>query len=65
VNLILYSRVFEEFRHVATTSALLLAHGLIEREGEVVYIVVQRLEKLSIPALGKKMESVSMSRDFH
>jgi error-prone DNA polymerase len=65
VNLILYSRIFDEFRHVATTSALLLAHGLIEREGEVVYIVVQRLEKLVVPALGRKMESVSTSRDFH
>jgi error-prone DNA polymerase len=65
VNLILYSRIFDEFRHVATTSALLLAHGLIEREGEVVYIVVQRLEKLAVPALGKKIESGSMSRDFH
>jgi error-prone DNA polymerase len=65
INLILYGRIFEEFRHVATTSALLLAHGLIEREGEVVYIVVQRLEKLSIPALGRKIESVTMSRDFH
>jgi error-prone DNA polymerase len=65
VNLILYSRIFDEFRHVATTSALLLAHGLIEREGEVVYIVVQRLEKLVVPALGKKIESGSMSRDFH
>jgi error-prone DNA polymerase len=64
-NLILYSRIFEEFRHVATTSALLLAHGLIEREGEVVYVVVQRLEKLVVAALDPKIESVSMSRDFH
>jgi error-prone DNA polymerase len=65
VNLILYGRIFDEFRHVATTSALLLAHGLIEREGEVVYIVVQRLEKLAIAALGPKIETVSTSRDFH
>jgi error-prone DNA polymerase len=65
INLILYSRIFDEYRHVATTSALLLAHGLIEREGEVVYIVVQRLEKLVVPALGPRIESVSMSRDFH
>jgi len=65
VNLILYSRIFEEFRHVATTSTLLLAHGLIEREGEVVYIVVQRLEKLAIPVQAKRIESLSMSRDFH
>jgi error-prone DNA polymerase len=65
INLIVYSRIFDEFRHVATTSSLLLAHGLIEREGEVVYIVVQRLEKLSVRALGAKIEQVSMSRDFH
>jgi error-prone DNA polymerase len=64
INLILYSRIFDEFRHVATTSTLLLAHGLIEREGEVVYIVVQRLEKLVVTAL-QPIESVSMSRDFH
>jgi error-prone DNA polymerase len=65
INLILYSRIFDEFRHVATTSSLLLAHGLIEREGEVVYIVVQRLEKLLVPSLGARIEDVSMSRDFH
>jgi error-prone DNA polymerase len=65
INLILYSRIFDEFRHVATTSALLLAHGLIEREGEVVYVVVQRLEKLVVAALDTRIERVSMSRDFH
>jgi error-prone DNA polymerase len=64
INLILYSRVFDEFRHVATTSALLLAHGLIEREGEVVYIVVQRLEKLVLRELAGG-QLASMSRDFH
>jgi error-prone DNA polymerase len=65
INLIVYSRIFDEFRHVATTSSFLLAHGLIEREGEVVYIVVQRLEKLVVRALGTTIEHVSMSRDFH
>jgi len=65
INLILYSKVFDEFRYVATTSALLLAHGVIEREGEVVYIVVQRLEKLALKSLRNKLENVSMSRDFH
>jgi error-prone DNA polymerase len=65
INLIVYSRIFDEFRHVATTSSLLLAHGLIERDGEVVYVVVQRLEKLVVRALGTRIDEVSMSRDFH
>jgi error-prone DNA polymerase len=60
INLILYARVFDELRHVATTSSLLLARGAIEREGEVVYIVTRALKPLSI------REAVpSMSRDFH
>jgi len=60
INLILYARVFDELRHVATTSSLLLARGTIERDGEVVYIVTRALEPLSI------REAVpSMSRDFH
>jgi error-prone DNA polymerase len=75
INLIVYSRIFDEFRHVATTSSLLLAHGLIEREpggpggtppaGEVVYVVVQRLEKLVVKSLGTRLDQVPMSRDFH
>ncbi len=60
INLILYAHVFDRLRHVATTSSLLAAHGKIERDGEVVYVVVKRLERLSIPR-----EIPSMSRDFH
>ena len=67
INLILYARVFEELRHVATTSSLLLAHGKIEREGEVVYIVVRDLEPLrlrdELVAQGDGL--AAMSRDFH
>jgi error-prone DNA polymerase len=59
-NLILWARVFEEQRHVATTSHLLIAHGKVEREGEVVYVVVSSLESLRA-----KATLPSMSRDFH
>jgi error-prone DNA polymerase len=59
INLILYARVFDEYRWVATSSSLLVAHGKIEREGEVVYVVTQRLERLGDGTLP------SMSRDFH
>jgi error-prone DNA polymerase len=65
VNLIVYSRVFEAFRHVATTSPLLVAHGIIEREGAVVYLVVQRLEPLVTSALGTRLDGLSASRDLH
>jgi error-prone DNA polymerase len=75
INLVLWARVFDKFRHVATTSSLLMAHGKIERsegaiqEGvpDVVYIVVDRLERLRMPpARGAASHPLpSMSRDFH
>ena len=68
VNLIVYSRVFEALRHIATAYPLLIAHGIIERDGadgKVVYVVVQRLEPLVTPALHGKLHGLSASRDFH
>ena len=59
VNLILWSRTFEKWRHVATTSSMLIAHGKVERQGEVVYVVPDRLEKLGL------YQVPAMSRDFH
>ena len=44
---------------MATTSSLLAAHGKVEREGEVVYVVPDRLERLSLLA------APAISRDFH
>jgi error-prone DNA polymerase len=61
LNLILYAHVFEKLRHVATTSALLLAHGKVEKEGEVVYVIVERLESLRVT----EANLPAMSRDFH
>ncbi len=70
VNLVLWSRVFERLRHVATTSAMLLAQGKVERTSvggkkggasDVVYIVVEHLERV---AMGKARVP-AMSRDFH
>src|SRR6202044_3845843 len=59
INLILYAQIFDAFRHVATTSSLLMAHGKIERDGEVIYVVAQRLEAMN------RRRFPSMSRDFH
>jgi error-prone DNA polymerase len=59
-NLILYSRVFEAQRHVATTSQLIVAHGKVERDGDVVYLIPDKLEPLSM-----QRSLPGMSRDFH
>jgi error-prone DNA polymerase len=58
VNLILWPKTFERWRHVATTSSLLVAHGKVERDGNVVYVVPDRLERLSL------YDVPAMSRDF-
>jgi error-prone DNA polymerase len=48
VNLILWAATFDRWRHVATTSAVLAAHGKVERQGEVVYVDPDRLASLSL-----------------
>jgi error-prone DNA polymerase len=67
-NLIVYRKVFEQFRHTARNSSLLLAYGHIEREqrartqqGAVVHVIVRELERLDRPRGGL----TRMSRDFH
>ena len=65
VNLVIFAKTFERLRHVAVTSSMLLVTGKIERQADdaeapVVYIVVEKLEKLSMR--GKTVPS--MSRDF-
>jgi error-prone DNA polymerase len=58
VNLILWNATFERWRHVTTTSSLLAAHGKIERDGDVVYVIPDRLERVEL----RNMPSAS--RDF-
>jgi error-prone DNA polymerase len=58
VNLILWAATFERWRHVATTSAMLAAHGKVERDGDVIYVVPDRLEALKLG------DMPSASRDF-
>ncbi len=75
MNLVVWSRVFEQFHHVATQARLLLVHGKVERSDDpkgllppnpaapqsAVHVIVERLEELDrkLPTLA------SMSRDFH
>ncbi len=75
-NLILWSRVFEQFRLPARHATVLLAHGEVERQarpdgsslvlaenGEtpVIHLIVRSVERLDVP--GRDIEQVS--RDFH
>ncbi|HRG99448.1 MAG TPA: hypothetical protein PLR99_24545, partial [Polyangiaceae bacterium] len=84
VNLVLYARVYERLRRVATTASMLLVDGKVERQpsppptnephgapqrppaAPVVYIVVERLERLSLHAGGARGGRAlpSRSRDF-
>ncbi|MGC4088699.1 MAG: hypothetical protein QM756_12530 [Polyangiaceae bacterium] len=69
-NLVLWRRVFEEFRLVATQSAILLAEGDVERQapgsegegsGAVIHVIARHLERLDVP--GQDIDK--QSRDFH
>jgi error-prone DNA polymerase len=61
-NLIVRPHVFERFRQVARGSTCLLASGTVEREGEVIHVMVQKLLDLSGVF---KEELATRSRDFH
>jgi error-prone DNA polymerase len=60
-NLIIRPDVWQRYYRAARTAAALLAEGPLQREGEVIHVLVRRLEDLS-DRLG---EMRSRSRDFH
>jgi error-prone DNA polymerase len=75
LNLLLWSKVFAKFQHVATTARLLVVRGRIERSDDpegtripdsgvahsVIYVIAEHLERLD----AKLPHLASMSRDFH
>ncbi|CAN5120178.1 error-prone DNA polymerase [soil metagenome] len=78
INLVLWAKTFDKLRHTATTSSLLLASGYVEAQKDVVYIIVDGLEKLGFapattparaPSASLSAHAPSgipsMSRDFH
>ncbi len=60
-NLIVRPRVYERFRRAVRHSTAILAHGHIERQGEVVHIIVARMASLDSLQPGL----ATSSRDFH
>jgi len=73
VNLVLWAKVFERYRRVATSSGLLLVRGKVDafakrrddgasEHNTVVYVIADHLEKVRLP---KSAPLPHMSRDFH
>jgi error-prone DNA polymerase len=59
-NLIVHQGVWQRFYRAARTATALLAHGRLQRQGEVIHVLVSRLEDLTdrLPGLQNR------SRDF-
>ncbi|MEY3228286.1 MAG: polymerase subunit alpha, partial [Planctomycetota bacterium] len=60
-NLVVYPNVWQKFRPAARFAGVLLATGRLQREGDIIHVVCERLDDLS--ELLKNLDS--RSRDFH
>ncbi len=60
-NLIVWRDTYEQYRSAVRLSTVLLVHGTVERQGEVIHVHAKSLERLDdqVPAIA------SVSRDFH
>ncbi len=70
-NIVVWRRVFERFRRIVMGAKLVQCEGRVQREGEVVHIVAERLTDLSPllrrlwhPAASERAELRVQSRDF-
>lgn len=61
VNLVVWERVLKEYKLLATTQSFLGVSGKVQKESNVVHIVV---EKMWVPDLQLEREVVARSRDF-
>ena len=60
-NLVIRPNVWERDRRIARAKIAMIAEGHIERQGEVVHVIVRRFHDLS-----KRLANVThRSRDFH
>ncbi|MCH7849724.1 MAG: error-prone DNA polymerase, partial [Planctomycetes bacterium] len=60
-NLIIRPHIYERFRPAARHGVIILARGRVERQGEVIHILVDHLERIEWPAEALQ----ASSRDFH
>jgi len=61
VNLIVRRAVWERYRKIARRAIALIAHGRLQRESDIIHVLVNRLEDLS----DRLSELTTKSRDFH
>jgi error-prone DNA polymerase len=61
INLIVRMPVWERYRRVARTAVAMIAHGRLQREGEIIHVLVNRLEDMSTRLNDLEIRS----RDFH
>jgi error-prone DNA polymerase len=60
-NLIVRPEVWERYHHAARTATAMLAHGRLQRQDNVIHVLVNRLDDLS-----SRIEDLGVSsRDFH
>jgi error-prone DNA polymerase len=60
-NLVIHVNVWERFRKVARSASAIIAHGILQRQDDIIHLVIDRLEDLThrLAAIGNR------SRDFH
>ena len=59
-NLIIWQDVWERYRLAAQTAGIMIAWGRLQRQNEVIHIIVDRIEDVS-----EKLAIQPQSRDFH
>ncbi|HXP98410.1 MAG TPA: error-prone DNA polymerase [Telmatospirillum sp.] len=65
-NVVVWPALFEQFRHIVLTASLLRVDGRLQRQGEVIHVVAEKIGDFSaaLRRLGGGDITVS-SRDFH
>lgn len=63
-NLVVWRDVFDRHRALLMTARAIAARGRVQREGDVVHVIVETLEDLS-PDLARIGDLAVRSRDFH
>ena len=64
VNLIIRPDIFESYRNLVISTSCILAHGVLDRVGEVVYINVSSLESLDAEVFPRKDPVELPSRSY-
>jgi DNA polymerase III alpha subunit len=66
-NLVVTVPVFDAYRHALLHSKLILVRGVLEREGQVIHVLVREVERLELTLTGaeEQVELPARSRDFH